>query len=51
MYHPTFEAHRHQDAVRLAAMQSETEADASVDAALSMIDQDVINEHLVEEGA
>jgi hypothetical protein len=51
MYHPTLEAHRHQDAVRLAAMQSEAEADAALDAALSTIDQDVINEHLVGECA
>jgi hypothetical protein len=32
-------------------MQSEAEADAALDAALSTIDQDVINEHLVGECA
>jgi hypothetical protein len=50
-YHPTLEAHRYRDAVGLATMQSEAEADASIDAALDLIDQDVINEHVLEEDA
>ena len=46
MYHHTFEAHRLQDAVDLAIMQSEAEVDAAVDAALDTIDPDVIDKHL-----
>ena len=38
MYHHTLEAHRLQDAVDLAIMQSEAEADAAGDATLGMID-------------
>ena len=50
MYHRTLKAHLHRDAVELARMQSEAEADAAVDAALGMIDPGVITDHLLEDG-
>ncbi|GAB7328951.1 hypothetical protein MBLNU13_g00821t1 [Cladosporium sp. NU13] len=51
MYHHATEAHRLQDAVDLAILQSDAEADAAVDATSDMIDLDGIDEHLLEEGA
>lgn len=49
MYHHTLEAHRLQDAVDLAIMQSEAEVDAADDAPLGMIDPSVLEKHLFEE--
>ena len=39
MYHRTLEAHRLQDAVDLAFMRSEAEADAADETALGVIDR------------
>ena len=50
MYHPTLEAHLHQDAVGQAAVSSEADADAADDAALHRVDSDVIKEHLLKDG-
>jgi hypothetical protein len=49
-YHPTLEEHRHQDAMDLAIMRSEVEADAADRAALRMVDRDVIKKHLLKNG-
>ncbi|KAM0707931.1 hypothetical protein Q7P35_004580 [Cladosporium inversicolor] len=50
MFHPTLEAHRHQDALDLAIVQSEAEADAVDRAELRTIDRDVIKKHLLKGG-
>lgn len=50
MYHQTLEEHRHQDAMDLAIMRSEAEADAADRAALRMIDRDVVKQHLLKNG-
>lgn len=50
MYHPTLEAHRHQDAVGQANVRSEAEADAANRAALRTNDRDVIKKHLLKDG-
>jgi hypothetical protein len=50
MYHQTLKEHRHQDAMDLAIMRSEAEADAADRAALRMIDRDVVKQHLLKNG-
>ena len=51
MYHRTPEAYRLQDAVDLAFMRSEADADAADDGALDMVDPDVIEDYPLEDGA
>jgi hypothetical protein len=43
-------AHMFQDALEEATMQQEAEIDASIDEALGLLDQDVIEQHLPEDG-
>jgi hypothetical protein len=50
MYHPILEAHLHQDAMDLAIMQNEAEADAADRVALRTVDRDVVKEHLLKNG-